>query len=220
VLRVDATAFLFMLELLLALAGVSVLFFLKHRKQKEKEIVYRDRIEKLQDSVREQERRNEELSGFKEAFANMQGKLDKVRAINLKLRQAIDTLVPEAERSEEYKKLIAEIERNNKELDLCINTLERENEELCRDVTSFRDEINDLSRKLKEAVSRAEFDRVVAENKRLELRVESLRDKLNNKTAEYEKLEKNYMWLEKEYNALYNNIHEESPAAPAGGEPS
>jgi len=219
VLRVDATAFLFILEFLLVFAGICVLLFLKHRKQKEKEIVYRERIERLQDNVREQEKQNEELSGFKEAFGNMQKKLDMIRAINLKLKQAIDTLVPEAERSEEYKKLIAEIEQNNKELDLCINTLERENEELSRDVTSFKDEVNNLSRKLKDAVSKAEFDRVVAENKRLELKIESLQAKLDDKTAEYEKLEKNYMWLEKEYNALYSNIHEETPTS-AGGQAS
>ncbi len=218
-LRVNATAFLFILEFLLVLAGISVLLFLRYRRQKEKEVVYRHEIQELQHSAREQEKQNEELLGFKEAFGNMQRKLDKVRAINLKLKQAIDTLVPEAERTEEYKKLIAEIEQNNKELDLCINTLERENEELAADVTSFRDEVDSLSRKLKDSVSRAEFDKVEAENKRLELRVESLQARLAEKTAEYEKLEKNYMWLEKEYNALYNNIHEEASAS-AGEQPS
>ncbi len=208
--RINATVFLFILELLLLLLGISVLLFFKHRKQKEKEVVCRDKIEEFQDNVREQEKRNRELSGYKEAFGNMQKKFDMIRGINIKLKQAIASLVPEAEKSEEYKKLIADIEQNNKELDLCIDTLERENEELSGDITSFRNKVGDLSNKLKRAVSKAEFDRVEAENKRLELRIEALQDKLGNKTAEYEKLEKNYMWLEKEYNALYNNIHEET----------
>ncbi len=214
-LRVNATAFLIILELLLLLLGISILLFLKYRKQREKEIVYRDEIEGLQHNVREQEKKNKELSDVKEAFGNMKKKLDLIRGINIKLKQAVASLAPEAGKSEEYKKLIADIEQNNKELDLCIDTLERENEELSGDIMSVRNEVGDLSKKLACAVSKAEFDRVAAENKRLELRIEALQDKLGNKTSEYEKLEKNYMWLEKEYNALYSNIHEETstPAA-------
>ncbi len=212
-LKINATAFLFILELLLVFLGLSILLFLKHRKQTGEKVIYREKIEKLENNINDHEKKNKELSGFKEAFSDLRKKFNLIKNINIKLKKAIASLVPEAEKSEEYKKLIADIEQNNKELDMCIDTLEKENKEFDKKITSFTDEVSGLSRKLKGTVSKAEFDRVAAEKKRLELRIEALEDKLNNKTAEYGKLEKNYMWLEKEYNALYSNVHEEASAS-------
>jgi predicted transcriptional regulator len=62
-----------------------------------------------------------------------------------------------------------------------------------------------------------------ADKNRLAIRVEQLEKQMKEKTEEFKKMEKEHMWLEKEYNRMYNNIdeeHEESLKQNASGEPA
>ena len=211
VIRISALAFLFTIQFLLIFLGLVVFLFARYRKQKQKEIRYKDEIGKLRHSVNNHKEKNEELSGWKSMFNELQGKFEKIKKFNSKLKNAIASLIPEAERSKEYKELIAGIEQSNKELDLCIGTIERENEELEEKITSYEKKVDGLTIKIEaDYISKTEYNKLSAEKTGLEIRVKKLMDELESRTREHEKLDKNYKWLENEYNALYNNINEGS----------
>lgn len=210
-IRINALAFLFTIQFLLIFLGLAVFLFIRYRKQKEKEIACEEEIGKLRHSIRDHKEKNEELSGWKSMFNELQGKFEKIKNFNSKLKKAIASLIPEAERSREYKELIADIEQSNKELDLCIGTIEQENEELEQKITSYEKTVEGLTSKIEaDYVSKTEYSKLSAEKTGLEIRVKKLMDELESKTREQEKLDKNYKWLENEYNALYNNINEGS----------
>jgi predicted nuclease with TOPRIM domain len=78
-----------------------------------------------------------------------------------------------------------------------------------RELKFQKEEITHLKRKLKDTVKKAEFDSIQAEKNRLVIRGEQVEKQLKQKTEEFKKMEKEHIWLEKEYNAMYNNVDEE-----------
>jgi cell division protein FtsB len=95
---------------------------------------------------------------------------------------------------------------------MCIRSLKKENEELSQKSASFKSEIHSLSSELDNKVSKEEYDNLSAQKKHLQLKFNKLKQDLEEKTIEHEGLQKNYIWLEKEYNTLYENIEEEKKA--------
>ncbi len=209
-IRINATLFLFIVEFMVLLMGAAVFMFLQWRKQRGMSAVAagpEDNNSSGGNGIS-----NEELAEWQKKCAEFQEKFEKTKGINAQLQELIREIVPEAEMSEEYKRVIAEFEKNNKEIDMCINTLEKENQELDERVYLADNKVEGIQRKMKDMVSGAEYNIVAAEKKRLEIKVERLKDELESKIQEYEKLDKNYLWLEKEYNSLYENMEEEKNA--------
>jgi chromosome segregation ATPase len=204
VINVSPLSILFLMQFLLIFGGCAVFLFLQNKKlrsERAKASCHNDIEHELQQV--------NELSAWKDMFNALQEKFDHIRGINNKLKDTVTSLIPEAEKSKDYEKLIADIEQSNKELDLCLATMEKDNAELEKKSASYEKQVENLQRKMKEYVSKAEFDKSSAENTGLEMKIKKLKDDLESKTAEYGKLEKNYMWLEKEYNALYDNVNEQ-----------
>ena len=211
-IKIDALIFMFIVQSMLVLLSAAVFMFIQYRKKAKKESDYQTEIEQLKENVGNPEQENEAVIIWKEKLNSLQGNFEHIRSANMKLQETIKELIPEAEQSEELKKMIAGFEQTNKELDNCLGTLEKENEELDQKIGGFQDEVQGLNRKLKSSVSKAEYDSLEAEKNRLEIKLKGLQDQLNTKVEEYAKLDKNYMWLEKEYNALYESTESEKNA--------
>ncbi len=208
-IKIDALIFMFIVQSMLVFLGAAVFMFIRYRKLAKKGFDNQTEIEQVNENVENPEQENEELIRWKEMFNDLQENFQHIRSANMKLQETIKELIPEAEQSEELKKMISGFEQTNKELDNCLGTLEKENEELDQKIGDFEDEVHGLNRKLKSSVSKVEYDSLVADKNRLEIKIKGLQDQLNVKVEEYAKLDKNYMWLEKEYNALYESTEGE-----------
>lgn len=208
-IKVNALAFLFILQFLVIFLGFTILLFFRYRKLNVREIISRGEANRLREELEHMEGQHVELSSWKEMFNNLQEKFDHIRGVNTTLKESIATLIPEADRSKKYEQLISEIEQNNKELDTCIGELQKENKQLNKNSKTFERDLDQLSRKLDLSVSKEAYNNLKAQKKSLELKFEKLKKDLAAKTREHESLQKNYVWLEKEYNALYENISED-----------
>ena len=206
IITVNALAFLFLIQSML-IAIVFVIFYYQiSKKEKMKATIAQSKVRQLLMAVENQEEQSGEVTEWKEMFKDLQSKFDQIRKVNKKLTESITSLVPKAEKSKEYENLIAEIENNNEELDSCIGTMKEENANLGKKMESFRKEVQGLSTKLDDSINKSEFDYVMAEKNKLELNCSSLKSKVKELDKAHKNLQKNYVWLEKEYNALYENI--------------
>jgi chromosome segregation ATPase len=208
-IRINATLFLFIVEFMILFLGVAVIMFFQWRKQRGMSAVTGSKDD---NSSGGNGISSEELAKWQQKCTEYQEKFEKTKGINAQLQELIREIVPEAEMSEQYKKVIAEFEKNNKEIDMCINTLEKENQGLDERAYLADNKVEGIQRKMKDMVSGADYNMLAAEKKRLEIKVERLKDELESKIQEYAKLDKNYLWLEKEYNSLYENMEEEKNA--------
>jgi chromosome segregation ATPase len=209
-IRINALIFLFIIQFLLIFLILTIVLFRQYRKINIKTTISLGEIRRLESEIG---RYKEEVTGllnWQTMFNDLQKKFDQVNAVNSKLKGMIDVLIPEAERSKEFQEILNDVEHNNKELSSCIGSLQNEKEAMNKQMTSFQKEIDGLSKKLRESVNKEEYQNVLNEKNRLELKVEHLKEDLDKKKQEYEKLEKNYMYLEKEYNALYDNFKGEA----------
>jgi len=206
-LRINALIFLFIIQFLLISAGLSIFLFFKYRKQAAKGTISQGEIRRLESEIETRKNEITALLKWKDMFTDLQKNFDQIKSVNQKLKEAVDTLVPEAERSKEFAQLITEIEQSNQELDTCLGTLKKENESLNQNMQAFKDQISGLSGKLQNSVSKKEFQKILDENDYFQTQTEKLREDLKHKTKEHEKLEKNFIYLEKEYNALYRDTH-------------
>jgi len=206
VLQINALIFLLLVQFLLICLGVSVFLFLKVRKTNIKFTISQGEIRRLESEIDKYKKEVMGLLNWQTMFNDLQKKFEHVTSVNSKLKTMIDALIPEAERSKEFQEVLNEVENNNKELSASIGSLKNENEEINKQMRSFRNEVDGLSKKLRDSVSKKEYENLLSEKNRLELKVGHLKDELELKKKDYDKLEKNYMYLEKEYNALYENL--------------
>jgi len=204
--KVSLLLFLFVIQFLLIFIVLAVLYYRLYQKHKVQATISQGEVLRLRDELQTQASSKTELLEWKEMFNELQGRFEQLRQVNSKLTEALAALTPESERTEEYKRLVAEIEQSNKEIDTCIGTLSKDNESLVEKMASVQNEVKGLSKKLGETVHKSEYEAVIAEKNRLELQIKSLKKDIEQKDKEYKTLEKNYMWLEKEYNALYENV--------------
>jgi len=211
VIKIPALLFLFLVEVIFICAGLAVFFFIRHRKISIKATIAGGEIRRLESEIGKQQGEVETLSGYPKMYEEMREKLEQIQAINSKLKETVEALVPEAERSKEFEQMLAEIDEHNKELNAAIGSLQNEKETLSQSKQYFKKEAEGLAGKLRDSVKRDDYQHVMSEKKSLELKVESLQAEVDQKTKALEKLEKNYIYLEKEYNALYRNIKGEDP---------
>ncbi len=208
-IRINALAFLFIIQIMLVILGFAVYMFIQYRKNGKPDASFMEELESLRTNASNAQQEKNDMLNWKEMFDDLQTNFENIRATNIELQAIVSKLVPEAEQSDEYKKMIAQFEKNNKELDNCLGTLEKENDSLDDKIGRYEDQVKGLNKKLKNSVSKSELDNVAAENEGLRIKIKSLKEQLDIKTEEYEKLDKNYMWLEKEYNALYETTEQE-----------
>ncbi len=204
--RINALVFLFIIEFLLILFCLNIFLFLRHRKQTIKKIISDGEIQKLRNDIERQKNKIVELLSWKDMFNELDKRFQLVRTINVKLKDSLTVLIPEDERSEELKKIIADFEYTNKELDMCVGVLKQETESLNQKMKYFEDEIDGLSERLQRSVNKKEFDRILAERDELAGKLRKLEKEPNNRAKAYKDLQDKYTSLEKEYNALYRDI--------------
>jgi chromosome segregation ATPase len=205
-IQINALFFLFLMQFLLIFLGLAVVLFLKFKKINIKTTISQGEIRRLESEIDRYKKEVTGLLNWQTMFNDLQKKFEHTTAVNSKLKAMIDALIPEAERSKEFQEILNEVENNNKELSACIGSLKNENEEINKQMRSFKNEVDGLSKKLRDSVTRKEYENLLSEKTRLELKVGHMKEDLEKKTKEIEKLEKNYMYLEKEYNALYDNL--------------
>ena len=211
-LKVHPLIFLFFVQFFLILCAVTVLLFIRNRKLAARESTTRAESQRFEAEIRKREGSvkvdNNEVSKWKDMVSDMQNKFQTVRSTNVKLKESIARLIPEADRSAEYEELLSGIEIANKELDTCVGTLENKNKELETRAESIGREAEGLAELLQKSVRKEELDKVLSQKEELELKVMGLEKELENKTGECETLTKQFEWLKQEYNSLYREDEE------------
>jgi uncharacterized phage infection (PIP) family protein YhgE len=193
VIKVNALVFLFVVQFLLIFLGLTIFLFIRSRKINHGQGSYKDN-DSLEGSVKIPETNNEEIAVMKGMLSDFQDKFEKIKNVNTNLKEAVTTLMPEGEGSGQYEQLLAEVEKNQREIELCIETLQRENEQLNDKNKSFEEGAGKLATK---------YATVLSEKTSLESRVEELHKELAGLTEANDKLKHTYSMLEKEYDALY-----------------
>jgi len=211
VIKVPPLVLLFLIQFLLIFMGVSIFLFHRHKKLRIKEVIARGEANRLRDELRNMVIQNEQVSGWGNKFSDLQTKFEQVKNINEKLKDAINKLIPEAKRTKDHEQIFRDIEHSYVELNSFIGALRQEKDQLQAKTKAYESDMSKLSQKLEHSVAKEEFDKLNIQKKSLELKFEKLRKDLEGKVREYDSLQKNYLWLEKEYNALYSNISEEKP---------
>lgn len=189
--------------------GLSLYLFLRYKKLSIKEVISRGEANRLRDELKNMEMPNDEVSGWENKFSDLQTKFEQVKTINDKLKESINKLIPEAKRTKEHEKIIRDIEQSYVELDSFIGTLRKEKEQLYTKTRDYEIDMSKLSQKLEHSVPKEEYDKLNTQKKSLELKFDKVKKDLEDQVKEYDNLQKNYVWLEKEYNALYSNINED-----------
>ena len=210
-IKVPPLVLLFLIQFLLIFMGVSIFLFHRHKKLRIKEVIARGEANRLRDELRNMVIQNEQVSGWGDKFSDLQTKFEQVKNINEKLKDAINKLIPEAKRTKDHEQIFRDIEHSYVELNSFIGALRQEKDQLQAKTKAYESDMSKLSQKLEHSVAKEEFDKLNIQKKSLELKFEKLRKDLEGKVREYDSLQKNYLWLEKEYNALYSNISEEKP---------
>ncbi len=208
-IKVPTLLLLFLIQFLFIFLGFSILLFLRYKKLRIKEVIARGEANRLRDEFKKMEIYNDEVSGWENKFSDLQKKFEHVKNINEKLKGSIDKLIPEAKRTKEHQQVIRDIEQSYIELDTFIGTLRKEKEQLHAKTRAYESDMRRQSQKMEHSVPKEEYDKLNTREKSLELKFEKLKKELEDKVKEYDNLQTNYVWLEKEYNALYNNISED-----------
>ena len=112
-LKINSTVFMFIIELLFVLAGIAVFLFFKYRKQAKECITFQEKIVYLENTAKETENivreKSEESSSVQDAFDALKKKFTLLRQINIKLKQTLTTLIPDAEKSWPLKRTVLPI---------------------------------------------------------------------------------------------------------------
>ena len=214
-LQVDPLFVLLTIQCLLISAGFSIFMIIKYRNLLAIKDAAQKELQILHTEVNRQSLVNNELMEWKDMFNELQEKFEGIRTLNEKLKDSIALLIPEAERSKEYEQLITDIEQSNKTLDNCIGSLKKENEELEKTTAALEREANGLADLLQKSVRKEELDRAVEKKRSIELKYKKIVAEFDQLRTEHEKLQKSNTSLQKEYNALYDNIEEDKKGLTA-----
>ncbi len=166
------------------------------------------KIAELNTVISSQKNQITQMEGYRDMLDLLQAKFAESQEINANLAAELEILVPEAERSDELQKMVADFERNIKEMNTCVNVLEGENKRLGKKTHDIEGEVERLSHVVKESVSYEKYERVLFENDRLKEAIAELESQLKEKSESYERLQQNLETLENEYTALYEKQKE------------
>jgi chromosome segregation ATPase len=209
VIKVPPLILLFLIQFLLMFLGLSIFLFLRNKKLRIKEVMARGEASRLRDDLKNMVIQNDKASGWENKFSDLQTKFEQVKIINERLKESINKLIPEANRTKEHQQVIRDIEQSYIDLDSFIGTLRKEKEQLHAKTRAYESDMSRLSQKLNHSVPKEEYDKLKTHNKSLELKFDKMKKDLEDQVKEYNNLQKNFVWLEKEYNALYNNISQD-----------
>ena len=215
-ISVPPLLFLFLIQFLLMFAVLSAVLFLRSRKIRAQGSLSEGEASRLKDEVEAMAHKSAELAKWEEMFLSMQAQFSQSKDENTTLKESIERLIPEAERSKEFERLMAAAEQNKRELDSSIGTLKQENIQLGEEVQSLKTQVDTLTQQLSQSVPGEKYEALSSQKKSLELKMAKINKQLEEEHSILEQLKNNYSWLEKEYNALYDNIQEATP----GSEPT
>jgi len=164
-------------------------------------IVHNDseEMDNLRRVIRFQTRKIDELVDFRRRFDDLQVSFHNIRAVNTRLKQQLYDLVWKKEdgsnNAEEVEKIMAEFERSNQELKLCVDTLESENTRLKGAVEGIGDQQEKYAAQVGEMANIG--DEELAE------RASALEQDLDKATVERDALQEELRVLQREYVSLY-----------------
>ncbi len=208
IIKINALAILFTVQFLIVFLTLTIVFYRQYRKQKINAIIAQGEARRLTAEIAYQEQKSNELAGIKEEYSGLQTQFDQIKHLNAKLKASLDTLIPQAKRTKEHELVIKDIEKYYAELDSFVRILKSEKEELSSKSDTYEEDIAKISLKLKNSISKEEYDYAKAQINRLELEVKKHKEELAKVESAHAEVEKNYVWLEKEYNALYETSNQ------------
>lgn len=145
----------------------------------------------------------QQIKGYRHLLDQVQGRFSEIQKGNVKLKDKLTVLLPDAERSEELKKMIVELEGSFKDMDNCVVVMETENKHLQAQAAGFEAKIENLMSTVEQSVDNNTHETLVSEHNSLKQQVTDLENELKDKDKAYESIKHNIESLEREYLALY-----------------
>lgn len=145
----------------------------------------------------------QQIKGYRHVLDQVQTRFSEIQKGNVKLKDKLTVLLPEAERSEELKKMIVEFEGSFKDMDTCVEVMEKENKHLVEQTAGFEAKIENLTSAAEQSIDKNTHETLLSEHNSFKQQVTDLENKLNEKDQAYESLQNNMKSLEEEYTALY-----------------
>ncbi len=170
-------------------------------KQKTLESAEKDElIEKLEEKIQKQKHRLADLIGMQEMVEQLRKRVDFLRERNKELKNRLQEAKDSDDKDAAYQAIVEEMEANNRDLLMCVQTLEKENERLMEKLREYEEGFNAINSDVKNIVNSS--DGASSEE------IERLKKELQSKEEENARLKSELENLEREYTALYKQVHE------------
>ena len=170
-------------------------------KQKTLESAEKDElIEKLEEKILKQKHRLADLMGMQEMVEQLRKRVEFLKERNKELKSRLQEAKDSDDKDAAYQAIVEELEANNKDLLMCVQTLEKENERLMQKLKEYEEGFNAINSDVNNIVSSS--DGASSEE------VQRLKAELQSKEEEIERLKTELDNLEREYTALYKQVHE------------
>lgn len=163
----------------------------------------KNKFEQIVNSQRDKVAR---LLSYKDLLEEMKEKFARISDANKKLRDTLNELLPEAERSEELEKALKNFELSNRDMNMSLNTLEEENKRLSEKL----DAQTNKAHKVDEMVEKHE--KLLRDNAKFERRAEVAEKELKSLKFQFDT-------LEKEYKRLYDEMEDGGGQQEAAEQP-
>lgn len=160
---------------------------------------------RLKEMVDKQAAKITELMEYRILISETQKRFELIKISNDALKDRLADLAGRAEGFEEIKEMLADFERNNKELEASLSILEGENSRLTDEFTSWQKDAESLlgEREQESAAAEERYLRLLQEKKNLEESVKELTESLEVTEQSLFALQKKHKELEHEYSILY-----------------
>jgi prefoldin subunit 5 len=174
-----------------------------------------EEIRELKAGASGQEKRIADLLLYKELFAESQRRLDAIHRNSKGLREKLVVIAEDAGVSESMKESLDSLDRNNKELQLCVDVLEKENDRLPKKISMWQAELQKVWQEKDEgeAVVQGEYGKIREEKELLKAKTRELEETIEKKDREIAALQKKFESLEAEYMVLYKEKMGQGPAS-------
>ncbi|RMG68967.1 MAG: hypothetical protein D6710_09465 [Nitrospirae bacterium] len=170
---------------------------LKSRESAEKDEI----IERLGEKIHKQKQRLAELMGMQDMVEQLKKRVEFLKERNRELKSKLEEAKNSDDKDAAYQAIVEELEANNKDLLMCVQTLEKENERLMQKLREYEEGFNAINSDVNSIVSASNGGADQAE-------INRLKEELQAKDKEIENLKTELENLEREYTALYKQVHE------------
>ena len=152
-----------------------------------------------------QEKRIADLLLYKELFTESQRRLDAIQRNSKGLRERLVVIAENAGISESMEETLESLDRNNKDLQLCVDVIEKENGRLTKRISMWQEELKKLREEKEEGEvsAGAEYRKIREEKQALEAKTRELEGAIETKDREIAALHEKFNSLEAEYMVLY-----------------